>query len=95
MLLLARNLLINGEAAYIAQAVAFEHIWPTLPCACPFQFPLNFSKEDVTRAGKDAENASRGVELLRAVRDSMVDLFQLREMVRHEQYDEVKDACVS
>ena len=93
MLLLAMNLLVNGEAAYIAQAAAFEHVWPTLPCTRPDQFPLNFY--DVTRAEKDAKNASRGVELLRAVRDSMVDLFQLREMVRHEQYDEVKDACVS
>ena len=32
------------------------------------------------------------MELLRAVRDSMGDLFPLRGMVGHEQYDKVKDA---
>jgi len=92
MLLLARNLLVDGEAAYIAQAVAMERIWPTLSCTQAVQFPLTFSEEDVMRAEKDAENASRGMQLLQAVRVSMGELFPERGMVRHEQYDEAKDA---
>lgn len=92
MLLLARNLLIDGEAAYIAQAVTLEHIWTTLPGAHAVPFPSTFSEEDVLCATEDAEDASRGGELLQAVRDSMGGLFPERGLVRHEQYDEAKDA---
>lgn len=92
MLLLARNLLVDGEAAYIAQAVALEHIWPTLSCTHTAQFPLIFSEEDVVRAERDAEDALRGMELLQTVRDSMGDLLPEHGIVKHEQYDEVKEA---
>ena len=44
------------------------------------------------RAERDAENASRGMELLQTVRDSMGDLFPERGIVKSEQYDEAREA---
>lgn len=94
-LLLAQNLLVDGEATYLAQLVQLEKSWPDLPGVIAHggpSFPFSFSDEEVAKIEADVNGASNGMNAMQGVKDSLGKLFPERGIVRPEQYDEAKDA---
>ena len=93
MLLLAQNLLVDGEALYQSRCVDLETEWTALPgvqAAGNPLFPLQFSKEEIALIDEDVSGAIRGMELMRNLRQSLGQLWPGKGVVRPEQYDEVK-----
>ena len=95
LLLLARNLLVDGEATYLAQVLELEETWNELPGVCAHEavpFPFQFSNEERAEIKADVDGALRGIEAMRGVRDSLGELFPERGIVRNDQYEEARDA---
>jgi hypothetical protein len=93
MLLLAQNLLIDGEAIYQLRCLDLEKEWTALPgvqAAGNPPFPLLFSADEVALINEDASGAIRGMELMRSLRQSLGQMWPDKGVVRAEQYDEVK-----
>ena len=95
LLLLARNLLVDGEATYLAQVLELEKTRAELPGvrergAPPF--PFHFSDEERAEIGADVSGALRGMEAMDGVRESLGELFPEKGMVRNDQYEETRDA---
>ncbi|KAL4969558.1 uncharacterized protein BDV14DRAFT_187118 [Aspergillus stella-maris] len=94
LLLLARNLLIDGEATYLGLlAEQQENQWPGV--ARIFQgtqnAPLYFSREEIQQIKKDAEAAARSMELMGDVRRMIgSQYFQAQGLVSHEQFRELE-----
>ncbi|KAL9039161.1 MAG: hypothetical protein Q9214_004988 [Letrouitia sp. 1 TL-2023] len=94
-LLLARNLLVDGEATYLAQVVELEKGWADLPGVCARgapSFPLQFSHEERVEIEADVNGALRGIEAMREVQNNLGELFPDRGFVRNDQYQETRDA---
>ena len=95
LLLLARNLLVDGEATYLAQVLELENMWAELPGVCARgapSFPFRFSNEERAEIEADVIGALRGIEAMRQVQESLGDLFPERGVVRNDQYEETRDA---
>ena len=93
--MLARNLLVDGEATYLALVMDLEKSWEELPGVCARgrpQFPFRFSKEEKAEIDADVNGAMRGIDAMRGVRETLGDLFPERGIVREELYEEVQDA---
>lgn len=94
-LLLARNLLVDGEALYLAQVVELEKTWAELPGVKESggaPFPFHFSDEEKAEIEADARRAVSGMDVMQGVKDTIGDLFPERGMVRNDQYEESRDA---
>lgn len=94
-LLLARNLLVDGEATYLAQVVELEKTWTELPGVLTHgspAYPFHFSDEERAIIEADFSGAMRGMDVMGGVRDTLGELFPERGLVRAEQYEETKDA---
>ncbi|KAJ0413319.1 kinase-like domain-containing protein [Aspergillus carlsbadensis] len=94
LLLLARNLLIDGEATYLGLlAEQQENKWSGVPrisqrTQAP---PLSFSQEDIQRIKEDAEAAARSMELMGDLRRMVgSQYFQAQGLVSHEQFRELE-----
>ncbi len=92
LLLLARNLLIDGEATYLLQIAELEATWDTLPGANSSAYPFSFSKSERQEMEADVEGVARGIEAMRSIRESIGELFPEQGIVRPEQYKEALDA---
>lgn len=92
LLLLARNLTVDGEATYLAKVAELEAIWGTLPGVGTAAYPFTFSAAQRAEIESDVEGSVRGMELMRGIQDSLGDLFPERGIVRPEQYAEALDA---
>jgi hypothetical protein len=95
LLLLARNLLVDGEATYLAQVVELEKTWHELPGVCArggARYPFHFSNQEKAEIEADVNGALHGMEAMVGVKESLGELFPERGIVRPEQYDEVQDA---
>ncbi|KAL5388578.1 hypothetical protein PMIN02_007701 [Paraphaeosphaeria minitans] len=92
LLLLARNLLIDGEASYLLQVAELESKWDTLPGAKGCAYPFSFSQNDRKEMEVDVEGVVRGMEAMRAIREELGELFPEQGIVKPEQYDEAMDA---
>ncbi|KAL9607872.1 MAG: hypothetical protein Q9167_007261 [Letrouitia subvulpina] len=95
LLLLARNLLVDGEATYLAQVLELEKVWADLPGVCAHgapSFPLQFSHEEKAEIEADVNGALRGIEAMREVQNNLGELFPDRGLVRNDQYQETRDA---
>ena len=95
LLLLARNLLVDGEATYLAQVVELEKSWDDLPgvrARGGAPYPFHFSQEEMAEIKADVSGALRGMEAMRKVQESLGELFPERWIVRNEQYQEARDA---
>lgn len=93
MLLLAQNLLIDGEALYRSRCLDLEKEWTALPGVQAFgnpPFPLLFTPDEVALINEDASGAIRGMELMRRLKQSLGQMWPEKGVVRPEQYDEVK-----
>ena len=95
LLLLARNLVVDGEATYLAHVVELEKTWAELPGVRAHggtPYPFHFSHEERAEIEAGVNGAMRGMEAMRGVQESLGDLFPERGIVPVEQYDEAKDA---
>ncbi|KAL9121399.1 MAG: hypothetical protein Q9187_002038 [Circinaria calcarea] len=95
LLVFARNLLVDGEATYLAQIVELERTWKEIPGVLAHgspAYPFCFSEEEKAIIETDFSGAMRGMELMGRVRETLADLFPERGIVRAEQYEESKDA---
>ena len=92
LLLLARNLVVDGEPTYLARAAELESVWDTLPGARGAAFPLSFSVDERAEMEADFQGAVRGMELMRGIQESLGSLFPEQGVVRAEQYEEALDA---
>ena len=95
LLLLARNLLVDGEATYLALVLELEKTWAELPGVCARRtapFPFRFSNEERAEIEADTNGALRGIEAMREVQESLGELFPERGIVRNDQYEETRDA---
>ena len=82
LLLLARNLLVDGEATYLAEVADLEIIWVDLLGVCAHgktPFPFQFCNEQRAEIGADVNGPFRGMEAMREVKESMGELFPENE----------------
>lgn len=98
IMLLAQNLMVDGEATFLSQMVALEKSWNTLPKVSSSNmdntFPCHFSDERRAGIEADVEGALRGIQAMQGIRDSMGDLFPEQGLVQLEQYDEARQALL-
>lgn len=97
LLLLARNLLIDGEATYLAHVADLEASWDDLFEGATAEknsppYPFTFSAQERREFDADAEGAARGMEAMHEVKESLGELFPEQGLVRSELYDEALDA---
>ncbi|KAL2063111.1 hypothetical protein VTL71DRAFT_6183 [Oculimacula yallundae] len=92
LLLLARNLLVDGEATYLSQVAELEAIWDTLPGAQGSAYPFSFSEAERKEMEVNVEGAARGIEAMQSIRESISELFPEQGIVRPDQYEEALDA---
>jgi hypothetical protein len=92
LLLLARNLLIDGEASYLLQVSEFESKWKDLPGAKGCAYPFKFSAKEREEMEADVEGAVRGMEAMHAIRQEIRELLPEQGIVRHEIYEEALEA---
>ncbi|CCE28838.1 uncharacterized protein CPUR_02527 [Claviceps purpurea 20.1] len=92
LLLLARNILIDGEASYLEHACELEKEWETLPGAQGITFPLTFTAADRQRIQKDRESASLAMEAMRRLQEILGDHFPKGGYVSKDRHQEVLDA---
>lgn len=92
LLLLACNLLIDGEASYLLQVAELESKWNDLPGSKGSAYPFKFSAKEREEMKADVEGAVRGMEAMRAIREEIGELFPEQGIVRHENYEEALDA---
>jgi hypothetical protein len=92
LLLLARNILVDGEASYMAQACELETIWETLPGARGVDFPLRFSEAELEIIEADLESAQIGMTAMQRLRMSLGGLYPEQGYVPLAQHKEAVDA---
>ena len=93
MMLLAQNVLVDGEALYQASALDLGKEWADVPSVQAFgnpPFPVQLSASEVSSLEKDVSGAIRGMELLADIKNSLGKLWPETGVVRHDQYDDTK-----
>lgn len=101
LLLLARNILIDGEAAYMVQACELkddDEMWETLTGGgeapgTTIAFPLSFSSTELQTIVADMELAEVGMAAMRHMREILgEELFPRSGYVSFDRYQEAVDA---
>ncbi|KAE9369713.1 hypothetical protein N431DRAFT_493487 [Stipitochalara longipes BDJ] len=92
LLLLPRNMVIDGEASYLSQVAALEELWDTIPGHKGSPYPFSFSPEEKQEMDAHTEGALLGMNVMRSVQESIGNLFPEQGCVRTELYDEALDA---
>jgi hypothetical protein len=93
LLVLARNLLIDGEASYLAQVAELESTWNELVSGDGGStYPFAFSDTERAELQADVEGVVRGMEAMRSVRESLGELFPDQGIVKSNDYEEALDA---
>ncbi|KAJ4373138.1 hypothetical protein N0V83_003429 [Neocucurbitaria cava] len=97
LLLLARNLLIDGEATYLAHVADLESSWDDFFSVATTgknspPYPFAFSAQEHREFDADAEGAAHGMEVMREVKESLGELFPEQGLVRSELYNEALHA---
>lgn len=88
---MARNLLIDGEAAYLTQAAELELMWNSLPRATQSTYPLSFSAIERQHMESDAEGAERGMAGMASIKEHLRKLAGSKSIVSPAHYDEARD----
>lgn len=93
LLLFARNLLIDGEITYLAQAAEVEQTWhETFPTAHNSTCPVSFSEAQRQQLEEELAGTQRATHLMREVRASMGGLFPDKGLVPVHLYEEALSA---
>lgn len=88
LLLHARNLLIDGEALYMARIIELLRSKDSILQGSGLYIPEHV----IAEAQSDTEGALRGMEAMSEIQEVMGNLFPERGCVRHGEYEEAKDA---
>ncbi|RMZ79462.1 hypothetical protein DV738_g3395, partial [Chaetothyriales sp. CBS 135597] len=98
LLLLARNLLIDGEASYLSQVIDLEATWGQDSCPLPGSkgssaYPFSFSQAERDQIKAEAEGAVRGMNAMQSIKEALGrELFPEQGIVRADRYEEALDA---
>lgn len=92
LLLLARNILVDGEVSYLAQVLELESMWESIPGAGGSAFPLSVSAAETHAIQADMESVALGMQAMRRMRENLGDLFPEQGYVSHERHKESVDA---
>jgi hypothetical protein len=92
LLVLARNLLIDGEASYLAQIAELESTWNEFSGEEGSTYPFFFSDKEREELEADVEGVVRGMEVMRSIRESLGELFPDQGIVKPDDYEEALDA---
>lgn len=92
LLLLARDILIDGEVTYLSQLAESESTWAEFSADKDSSCPFTFSDKDRKGLEADTEGMTRGMEAMRSIRESLGELFPEQGIVRPDQYNEALDA---
>jgi hypothetical protein len=92
LLLLPRNMVVDGEASYLSQVAALEELWDTIPGSKGSPYPFSFSPEERWEMDAHTEGALLGMNVMRSIQESIGDLFPENGCVRTELYEEALDA---
>jgi len=87
LLLLARNLLIDGEATYLLQVAELDTTWDALPGAKDSPYPFSFSSKEREEIETEVEGVMRGMKAMRSIRENMGELFPDQGIVRPDRYE--------
>ena len=96
LILFARNLLIDGEATYLAlladqQQNNWQDILKEKMTCTDEKFPLSFSAEMIHQIEKDHIGATSSLELMQEIREMIgPKYFYARGMVTHDEYNEAR-----
>jgi hypothetical protein len=92
LLLLPRNLLIDGEVSYLAQIAELESTWDEFSGEEGSTYPYTFSEKEREELEADVEGVVRGMEAMRSIRESLGELFPEQGIVKSDDYEEALDA---
>ncbi|KAF2732731.1 phosphotransferase enzyme family protein [Polyplosphaeria fusca] len=92
LLLLPRDLLIDGEVSYLLQVAELEATWNSLPEAKGSTYPFSFSPKEVEEIEAEVEGMFRGMEAMRLIGENMGELFPEQGIVTPDQYEETLGA---
>ncbi|KAH8676899.1 kinase-like domain-containing protein [Tricladium varicosporioides] len=92
LLLLPRNMVIDGEASYISQVAALKEEWDTIPGARGSPYPCSFTPGEIQEMEAHTEGALLGMQALEGIRESLEELFPGQGCVRSELYEDAIDA---
>lgn len=98
MMVLAQNLLVDGEALYRSRIVDLQTNWGDLPGAVQAQqngtppFPLRLSGGDIESISEDVAGTVRGMQLMEQVKEKVGANWSDQAIVQHGQYLETKCA---
>ncbi|KAF3479937.1 uncharacterized protein GIQ15_06913 [Arthroderma uncinatum] len=96
LLLLARNLLVDGEATYLSRIAGLEEDWSGLPGVASLEhhnpFPFHFSDAEKADMDRNTSGALLGMQAMQSIQESIGDLFPEQGIVLPDQYEEAKDA---
>lgn len=95
LLLFARNLLVDGEATYLALLAEFQKEWPDLRRVHAEgnpEFPLRFSEEKLAAVTADSEGAVQAISLMQDLQDRVGrQFFQAQGLVDHAEFNQAKE----
>ena len=95
LLVSAKQLLVDGEATYLAHVAVLQLNWDNLPgvrSRGSVPFPFKFSREEIEQITADCKGAALAMDITNRVKNSIGDLFPDRGVIRAHRYDEAKDA---
>jgi len=92
LLVLARNLPIDGEASYLAQIAELDSTWNEFSGEGGSTYPFAFSDKEREELKADVEGVVRGMEAMRSIRESLGELFPEQGIVKLDDYEETLDA---
>jgi hypothetical protein len=87
LLLLARNLLADGEATHISQVAESKATWDELPGANVFPYSLSFSTKVWEEMQADVEGEVRGMDAMTSIQETIGELFPEHGIVKPERYE--------
>lgn len=95
LLLLARNLLVDGEALYLAQVVNLEETWAELPGVKESNdapFPFDFSEDEKAQITADAQSAKFGMDLVQGLKERTFQSYSRPVIMGSDQNEDSGDA---
>ena len=90
-MLLARNIVVDGEITYLSQAAELESAWHKIPQANGLPCPFSFTEEERQNFKAELDGVLLGMNLMSSIRDSIGELFPEKGIVAPHQYDESLD----
>ncbi|KAG6023674.1 hypothetical protein E4U19_004206 [Claviceps sp. Clav32 group G5] len=92
LLLLARTILVLGEAPYLAQVCDLEKDWEAFPGAQGSAFPLTFTATERQTIQEDVESVVVGAQAMNILKERLGGSFPEQGFVLENEYNEVVGA---